>query len=354
MPVLDWTRTDLALPGAERRHLHALRHRRLRGLRHPHPGAPRRRRGLSRGRCATRRTRRFAAMDDAHAGSSSPATSPRRCPARPRRMTLDRVREHLAEYGDISPEQLREHFVDFLGGGRAGRRGGRRPALLPSRRSAVLAARPAAHHVDRGRLRRDPRCRRQPGQRHDALLRLARRAAGQRPAGDDAALRRRRCTSCTCATSSATATAVAGSFFEAEHLGGDTDMVALIAAIVARGSAAARPRAAPTPQIPMRPDHGQDILDDLGRRSQPGYPDDRPAQGPRRAARRHDRAHPPGARARRVSGPDRAGSALCQWFTRFASCTSHARRMHNPYARRTAGRATARRPGRGVRRARGR
>ena len=25
-------------------------------------------------------------------------------------------------------------------------------------------------------------------------------------------------------------------------------------------------------QIPMRPDHGQDILDDLNRRSQPGYP----------------------------------------------------------------------------------
>jgi len=24
--------------------------------------------------------------------------------------------------------------------------------------------------------------------------------------------------------------------------------------------------------IPMRPDHGQDILDDLGRRAQPGYP----------------------------------------------------------------------------------
>ena len=25
-------------------------------------------------------------------------------------------------------------------------------------------------------------------------------------------------------------------------------------------------------EIPMRPDHGQDILDDLGRSAQPGYP----------------------------------------------------------------------------------
>jgi mannonate dehydratase len=24
--------------------------------------------------------------------------------------------------------------------------------------------------------------------------------------------------------------------------------------------------------IPMRPDHGQDILDDIGRQTQPGYP----------------------------------------------------------------------------------
>ena len=58
---------------------------------------------------------------------------------------------------------------------------------------------------------------------------------------------------------------------EAEHLGGNTDMVALIAAILteeARRAAEGRADA----QIPMRPDHGQDILDDLGRRAQPGYP----------------------------------------------------------------------------------
>ena len=62
-----------------------------------------------------------------------------------------------------------------------------------------------------------------------------------------------------------------GSFYEAEHLGGDTDMVAVIAAVVeeeARRRAAGRADVS----IPFRPDHGQDILDDLGRGGQPGYP----------------------------------------------------------------------------------
>ncbi len=64
---------------------------------------------------------------------------------------------------------------------------------------------------------------------------------------------------------------IAGSFYEAEHLGGDTDMVAVIAAIISeerRRKAEGRKDW----EIPMRPDHGQDIMDDLGRRSQPGYP----------------------------------------------------------------------------------
>jgi len=61
------------------------------------------------------------------------------------------------------------------------------------------------------------------------------------------------------------------SFHEAEHLGGDTDMVALIEQILreeARRKAAGRDDW----NIPMRPDHGQDILDDLNRQGQPGYP----------------------------------------------------------------------------------
>ncbi|MDQ1850488.1 mannonate dehydratase [Gemmobacter fulvus] len=65
--------------------------------------------------------------------------------------------------------------------------------------------------------------------------------------------------------------ALGGSFHEAAHLEGNTDMVAMIAAILAEES---RRRAAGRAdwQISMRPDHGQDILDDLKRKAQPGYP----------------------------------------------------------------------------------
>jgi mannonate dehydratase len=61
------------------------------------------------------------------------------------------------------------------------------------------------------------------------------------------------------------------SFYEDEHLEGDTDMVAVIAELLEEEK---RRRAAGRAdhQIPMRPDHGQEILDDLARGAQPGYP----------------------------------------------------------------------------------
>ena len=61
------------------------------------------------------------------------------------------------------------------------------------------------------------------------------------------------------------------SFYEAEHLAGSTDMVDLIAAVLDEEQRR-RDEGQNDWQIPMRPDHGQDILDDLGRRTQPGYP----------------------------------------------------------------------------------
>ena len=62
-----------------------------------------------------------------------------------------------------------------------------------------------------------------------------------------------------------------GSFEEAAHLQGDTDMVALVAALLAeeaRRVAEGRVDAA----IPFRPDHGHELLADLGRGTHPGYP----------------------------------------------------------------------------------
>ncbi|SHM16111.1 D-mannonate dehydratase [Paracoccus solventivorans] len=65
--------------------------------------------------------------------------------------------------------------------------------------------------------------------------------------------------------------AIRGSFFEDEHLAGQTDMVALVAAVL-REEKRRREAGRADWNIPMRPDHGQDILDDLGRGGQPGYP----------------------------------------------------------------------------------
>lgn len=61
------------------------------------------------------------------------------------------------------------------------------------------------------------------------------------------------------------------SFFEDEHLEGDTDMVAVMAALVSEERRRTERGVTDRP-IFMRPDHGQEILSDLTRGAQPGYP----------------------------------------------------------------------------------
>lgn len=64
---------------------------------------------------------------------------------------------------------------------------------------------------------------------------------------------------------------IRGSFYEDEHLAGNTDMVALVAAVLAEETRR-REAGREDCSIPFRPDHGQDILDDQNRKAQPGYP----------------------------------------------------------------------------------
>ncbi len=61
------------------------------------------------------------------------------------------------------------------------------------------------------------------------------------------------------------------SFYEAMHLEGDTDMVGTIRALLGEENRRKAEGRADW-QIPMRPDHGQDILYDLSADSMPGYP----------------------------------------------------------------------------------
>ena len=61
-----------------------------------------------------------------------------------------------------------------------------------------------------------------------------------------------------------------GAFFEDDHLDGGVDMVALIAVLLqeeARRRAEGRADAV----IPMRPDHGHLLLDDINKTTNPGY-----------------------------------------------------------------------------------
>lgn len=60
-------------------------------------------------------------------------------------------------------------------------------------------------------------------------------------------------------------------FFEAAHLEGDTDMVATIRALM-QEQARRKDAGRSDWQIPMRPDHGQELLHDKEAGSMPGYP----------------------------------------------------------------------------------
>lgn len=185
-------------------------------------------------------------------------------------MTLEDVQAHLDEYGAISREQLRVHFVNFL------------EEVVPV--AEDLGLRLCCHPDDPPfALLGLPRIMSTEEDYRYILeavdspangMTLCSGSLGARPDNDLPGMMERfgpKVHFLHLRNVKRDSDDIAGSFFEAEHLGGDTDMVALIAAIL-REERRRKAEGRADWEIPMRPDHGQDILDDLGRRSQPGYP----------------------------------------------------------------------------------
>lgn len=268
MPVLDWTRTDLRYRvrsgGTCMRFdindfavfdIHLLQRR---GAERDYTNA-----------ITDEAARRFSGMSDA-AKQTLARNITTALPGSTETMTMDRVREHLAEYGEISPEQLRRHFVDFL------------TEIIPL--AEKLGMRFACHPDDPPfSLLGLPRIMSTESDYATMLkavdspangMTLCSGSLGSRPDNDLPGMMRRlgdKVHFLHLRNVKRDTAALVGSFYEAEHLDGDTDMVALIAAAIAEERKRAAAGRADS-QIPMRPDHGQDIVDDLNRRPQPGYP----------------------------------------------------------------------------------
>jgi mannonate dehydratase len=267
MPVLDWTRTDLAwrLPnGATCMRfdivdfaafdIHIL----------DRAGAA----GDFPAEVAKAAGRRFATMDDA-ARQSLAANVAFGLPGAAETMTLSDIRRHLAEYDTISAERLRQNLIDFLA----------EVAPLAADLGMRLCCHPDDPHFPLLGLPRIMSTEADYRIVLDAVdlpsngVTFCTGSLGARADNDLPAMLRRlgpRVHFVHLRNVRREGTALRDSFHDAEHLGGDTDMVAVIATILTeerRRRAEGRPDA----DIPFRPDHGQDILDDLGRKGQPGY-----------------------------------------------------------------------------------
>ncbi|MDP2740378.1 MAG: mannonate dehydratase [Pseudorhodobacter sp.] len=268
MPVLDWTRTDLAwrLPtgGTCMRFdltdfaafdLHIL----------ARPGAAD---DYDDALCDAA-ARRFAGMSDADCAAIT-ANVVFGLPGAAERLSLDDVRAHLAKYATLTADGLRGQLVDFLSEvAPVAERLGLRLCCHPDDPPFPLLGLPRVMSTEADYIA--------VMQAVDSPangITLCSGSLGARPDNDLPGMMARlgdRVHFLHLRNVRRETPDIRGSFHEAEHLGGDTDMVALIDAALheeARRKTAGRVDWS----IPFRPDHGQDILDDLGRRAQPGYP----------------------------------------------------------------------------------
>lgn len=185
-------------------------------------------------------------------------------------LSLDDIRHHLAEYDRITPEQLRRHFRDFLEEvSPVAERHGLRLCCHPDDPPFPLLGLPRIMSTED-----DYRSILEAVDSPANGITLCAGSLGARPDNDLPGMVERlgdRLYFVHLRNVARETTGIPASFHEAEHLGGDTDMVALTKAIL-RQEKKRSDLGRPDWNIPVRPDHGMDILDDLNRSGQPGYP----------------------------------------------------------------------------------
>lgn len=265
MPVLDWTRTELAypLPGggtALRFNAHEFAAFDCFMLERPGAEADHPANVLARAR---------SWFENASEGDKRKlhANIMAGLPGAFNRYDIPGLRQMLDIYQDISPQRLRENLARFL------------REVIPT--AEEVGIRMAIHPDDPPRpLMGLPRI----VSTEDDLafitaavdlpangITLCSGSLGARPGNDVPVLARRFASQIHFAHLRNVAKEPDGSFMEADHLGGDTDMVALVRVLLEEQK---RRRDAGDPRwrIPMRPDHGHELLDDIGKPTHPGYP----------------------------------------------------------------------------------
>ena len=268
MPVLDWTRTDLKWPM-------------------PHGGTTMRfdlidfaafdlcilkREGADQEyppETISKAHKRFAELSEKEQTEITEVVA---CglPGSEEQLTLEDIRQQLAEYNRISPEQLRIHFIDFL----------KEVAPFAQELGLRLCCHPDDPPFPLLGLPRIVSTETDYAVLLEAVdvpangVALCAGSLGARADNDLPGMIDRlgdRIHFIHLRNVKRESSEIPTSFHEDEHLAGDTDMVAVVQAILRQEQKRSKAGRKDN-TIPIRPDHGMDLMEDVNRQGQPGYP----------------------------------------------------------------------------------
>jgi mannonate dehydratase len=265
MTLLDWTRTDLAvaLPGGARAlkcNMHEVAAFDCHVLQRP--GAER-----DYTQDVLQRASEWMDTTPAEAKTRLLANIMAGLPGAFKRYEVEELREVLAEQSEMNHAKLRANLVRFL------------EAVLPAAEEAgvVMSIHPDDPPRDIFGLSRivknadDIAFILESVPSPSSGLTLCSGALGANPDNDVPAIARRFASKIFFTHLRNVTKEPDGSFMEADHLGGDVDMVAVVSALMEEEQRR-RAEGLPNALMPFRPDHGHDLIDDATRPTHPGYP----------------------------------------------------------------------------------